>query len=156
MARAWTCQGCGATGVQHTPGRLRKWCDNNCRRRHAYVGTCVNCGASTGRRHADSIPNERCVSCAHEQSRIWTRERILADMDDWFELFGTPPTATDWNQSRARAQGWIWRVERYEDTGRDWPQLSAVQDVFGSWNAAIVAAGFEPMLDGHKRIERAA
>jgi hypothetical protein len=152
MTRQWTCEGCGQTGTQITAGPARKWCSDRCRKQTLYTGTCVDCGGRTGF-SGTSVPSERCSGCTREHLRIWTRERVLADMVDWFDLFGEPPSAHDWNQTLCRSRGWTWRVERYEGTRRRWPFSSGVQELFGSWNAAIEAAGFTAMYGGHKRSE---
>jgi hypothetical protein len=77
--------------------------------------------------------------------RATSRRWVLDSFQEWFDLFGAPPSATDWNQSLCRAKGMEWKVRRYERTGRPWPASTVVQDHFGSWNAGVIAAGFRPM-----------
>lgn len=76
------------------------------------------------------------------------RARVITDMQEWHRLFGQPPAANDWIRSRRRTARVI---ARYESTGRTWPNAGTVQYLFGSWNAAIQAAGFEPKAPGHRR-----
>ncbi len=65
----------------------------------------------------------------------WTRERIIAAIQEWAERFGHPPASGDWR----------FGVAPY------WPATSTVQNRFGSWNAAISAAGFTPLRSGKRR-----
>jgi hypothetical protein len=73
---------------------------------------------------------------------VTRHERIIDEMWRWAELFGAPPAAVDWNAWHRRR--WPWRDERYQATGRTWPASQWVVQVFGSWNAALVAAGYRP------------
>lgn len=81
-----------------------------------------------------------------EQSRQW----ILESFQDWNDLFGVPPTVADWSPSIAKANGMAYRTKRCEETGRSWPNPRVVHDVFGSWNAGRVAAGFDTFPQGRQ------
>ena len=61
----------------------------------------------------------------------WTREKVIAAIKTWAKRHGAPPKLSDW-----------------QGIGRDAPHPSAptVLRVFGSWNAGIEAAGFEPRM----------
>lgn len=72
--------------------------------------------------------------------RRWGREAIIAAMRRWNELHGRPPVARDWNPGAARAGGRDDLAERFEREGC-WPHLTTVRDTFGTWNAALQAAG---------------
>jgi hypothetical protein len=102
-------------------------------------GTCVDCGGPTSRKE-----NRRCDPCQRLASRIWGRERIITAIHVWAEEHGgIPPAATDWNPAHAITLGHPERAEKfYADDC--WPNLPTVQRYFGSWNNAILAAGFEP------------
>src|SRR5688500_1659628 len=79
----------------------------------------------------------------------WTREKIIAKIGLWAETFGEPPCSADWNPSLARWRGQEWRIERYQGGG--WPSTNAVKRHFGgSFDAAVVAAGFAPARPGPK------
>jgi hypothetical protein len=56
--------------------------------------------------------------------RSWTREDVVAALSAWAERNGRQPRQNDW---KPRPQGC--------------PSISAIYSVFGSWNAAIEAAG---------------
>ena len=58
----------------------------------------------------------------------WTRERIVVAMQAWAAERGRPPAADEW-----RVSG-LW----------EHPSQGTVRNVFGSWSAAVVAAGFVP------------
>lgn len=115
-------------------------------RKQAYRGTCVDCGASTF--SGDKIPPKRCHPCAVQDAVMWTREAILGAIRAWArEHGGIPPSATDWNPNQAIKNG---RPEKAVKYYRDnaWPCLTTVQTMFGSWNAAITAAGYTPRRPG--------
>lgn len=117
-------------------------------RRKRYQRRCA-CGAlMTGSEGLDSPrAPKHCRDCAPDAQRRWTKEAIIAAVRHFAELRGRPPTASDWNPSHARALGFHDRAdlfERYEN----WPHVFVVQYTFGSWNAGIRAAGFEPLRRG--------
>jgi len=154
-ARIWTCQGCGAMGVQTTRARLRKWCSESCRKRTLYGGTCVDCGAPTnGSDGRGPDAPKRCIPCNAGHLFAEHHKWILASLREWHERFGEPPTAPDWHPSLAIAKGQQWRVDRRATTGRDWPSATSVHAHFGSWNDGVAAAGLTPRTQGTKRIDR--
>jgi len=72
----------------------------------------------------------------------YTCEQITAAILSWSAQFGAPPTTTDWEPSRATRLGQEWRAERFYSG--EWPTTKVVQARFGSFNAAIAAAGRTP------------
>jgi hypothetical protein len=72
----------------------------------------------------------------------FTGETILALIRAWAQLYGEPPTMRDWEPSRARRTGQQWRAERYREG--EWPSATMVKRQFGTFNAAIRAAGLTP------------
>lgn len=105
-------------------------------------GTCRDCGATTT--SDGSYTPERCKACAPKAQKAAYRAWTIECMQEWNRRFGQPPAARDWNQSMARTQGALDVIARYEATGRPWPCSTGVQGAFGSWNAAMKAAGFTP------------
>jgi predicted transcriptional regulator len=109
-------------------------------------GACRDCGVRTisdgGR------APERCMPCHGAHTREQSRRWILNSFKEWTDLFGVPPSATDWSPASARAQGMAHRAERTEQTGRAWPPTSSVINIFGSWNAGRQAAGFDTFEAG--------
>lgn len=58
----------------------------------------------------------------------WGKTSIIKAIQDWHAIYGEPPRANDWQKS--------WRP--------DWvPSTETVKYHFGSWRAAIEAAGFQ-------------
>jgi hypothetical protein len=88
-------------------------------------------------------------------STRWTRDTIIEKIALWAASFGAPPCSADWNPSLARWRGQDWRIERY--AGGGWPSTNAVKRHFGgSFDAAVVAAGFAPARPGPKPATRIA
>lgn len=113
-------------------------------RKAHYSRPCIDCGAplSGCNGHGPNAPL-RCVACAHIEATVWTRETVIAAVRQWAdEHGGIPPVATDWNTSLAVSVG---RPPR----SLDYPAVPTVQRVFGSWHAAIIAAGFDAFTVGH-------
>jgi hypothetical protein len=65
------------------------------------------------------------------RQRVWDRASIVAAIQRWNDEHGEPPKSTEW-------------VKKQD--GR--PTMSTVINHFGTWVAAIVAAGFEPRRSG--------
>lgn len=74
-------------------------------------------------------PEERPAPTAPTGGRTkkWTRDAILDAFRRWHEIHGRRPSATEWMTT----------------DGADYPNTSAVAREFGSWSAAVTAAGFE-------------
>jgi len=67
------------------------------------------------------------VSAPRSAPRRWTRERVIAALEAWVGAHGCAPSCQD----RARA-------------GSEHPGGKTVSDLFGSWSAALAAAGVQP------------
>jgi hypothetical protein len=96
------------------------------RARHAsYGGVCNTCGGpTTGTRGIGKAP-ERCAECQR-----WAPEAILEALRDWSDDHGgIPPRCDD---------------VRKEGRGR-LPSVHSVERCFGSWNAGLLAAGYEAL-----------
>jgi hypothetical protein len=119
-------------------------------RKDSYAGSCVDCGTPTsgweGRRE-----DPRCLLCASrkcaEERRIWTRGAVILAIQEWAHEHGEHPAMPDWNPWYARHEindeARAARAEENIAAGRHpWP-VSVIR-AFGTWNAAIRAAGFEP------------
>ena len=164
-------------------------------RRLRYQGTCRICGGPTDGSNGRAAAPEFCRFCFPKEHRIWTRETIIAAIQQWTEEHGQPPTPHEWLHSRDghpgftsiygpnspflrwadaieaagyrrprvgldRAQtdwtpelilAWLrnWAQEhgrspRSTDTlGSSGPSQGTVRARFGSWNQALLAAGLE-------------
>jgi hypothetical protein len=80
------------------------------------------------------------------RARILSREDILRALREWDRRYGEPPALADWAPARARRLKQSWRAERY--LAGDWPHLSTVLKRFGTFGAAVRAAGLEPRPRG--------
>ncbi len=72
----------------------------------------------------------------------WTRERIVGALRAWAEEQGRAPRSYDWAPFTARAAGFpIDGAEKWEREHPHWPHYTLVRGRFGSWRAALQAAG---------------
>lgn len=99
---------------------------------------CPGCGGpmTAGEGRASAMT---CWDCAHALRRGHARLRVLEALRTWAAEHGQPPRAADWT-SDGRVPG-------------RWPAPSAVQRLFGSWNAALVAAGLPTRGQGRPRAD---
>lgn len=141
-----TCAGCGVALVPSRRGPRRKWCSERCRKA-SYGDPCVDCGARTCYgAEAKRRPDPRCNPCAKAHYKRWPQEAILAAVWAWNERYGEPPAVTDWNPYEAERVADLQRLERFR--AGNWPTFMTVIEAFGSWNAAIEAAGCAPRSAG--------
>ncbi|PTL58239.1 hypothetical protein [Paraconexibacter algicola] len=76
------------------------------------------------------------------RARRFGRDEIIAAIQAWTAEHGAPPLTIDWEPSRARARGQVWRAERFERG--TWPTIRMVRRQFRTLGEAIAAAGLEP------------
>lgn len=123
-------------------------------RKRSYRGRCRECGNPTDGSNGPSQTPERCDPCCQRERHWQAVKRIVGSIQRFAERYGRPPTAPDFNPHQARELGHPWRADRFYRDG-DYPYSSNVLDVFGTWNAAIVAAGFERVGVGqYERADR--
>jgi hypothetical protein len=68
----------------------------------------------------------------------WTRERVIASLQRWANRRGRTPMLREWEiGNRPTSSGWT-------KPRKDRPSAYTVRVVFGSWSAAIDAAGLPP------------
>lgn len=167
-ARALHAQGEGPTAIAQTltvpMGTIRLWLydPDGARaraRRESYRGTCRRCGAAT---HGSAGPDAAPEFCGHCSPVVvhtkWSRESIADAIREFARRYKRPPAATDFNPAQARAFGHDGRADRFEEDGC-YPSSNIVRRHFGTWNAAVEAAGFEPRGAGGAHLtdaERAA
>lgn len=119
------------------------------RQQHAIraAGECVDCGASIDGTHPGrGNPERRCQPCAHVEARVWTDAAIVLAIQEWAHEHDAPPALPDWEPQQARLMNDETRAQRWlrENAAGRWPSAHTTILRFGSWNAAIRAAGFEP------------
>lgn len=140
-----------AHGVPYQTAHGWIWDPNGAKtfaRKRSYDMECVNCGGwvSGSEGHRDEPWCFRCaVERNAEASRVWDEETIVDSILEWADRYGEPPAGPDWSPWDARVRlGDESRARRFEDARGRWPHLQSAIRVFGSWNAAIAAAGFAP------------
>lgn len=79
----------------------------------------------------------------------WSTSEMLAAIRRWNELYGEPPTMTDWDPYRAKRAGELWRIQRYDDG--EWPSTKSVLNRFGRLSEAVAAAGLVARRQGQRR-----
>jgi len=90
-------------------------------------GVCEKCGGVTRYSGHGRSVSTRCVPCTQEDSKYWTRARIIAAMQEWAREHGHRPSAVDW-----RASG----------DGHPASSTVVMSGEFASWADAVEAAGF--------------
>lgn len=90
--------------------------------------------------------------------RPYGDDEIIAAIKAWAEFHdGEPPSSPDWNPAArrrfaanliAKARWHLGRARMFEEG--PWPSVQTVRQRFGSMNAALVAAGFEPRAPGRQ------
>jgi hypothetical protein len=111
------------------PATVRNYlCARSCRD----CGTAVVSGA------------ELCLRCALERrrERAWTPAEIVEALRARTAETGRPPTTSEWDSGERAAPKW--RRERDR-----WPTAQLVRSRFGSWDAALRAAGYRARSRGH-------
>lgn len=135
-------------------------------RKDSYQGVCIDCGGPTTGGEGVSQQPRRCDACQRAYQRsdegraavtYWTRDRIVEAIRWWVNEYGEPPAIPDWSPSRASALFDLARTRRAERliAEKRVPWSTTVICHFGSWNAGIVAAGFEPRANVGTRENRA-
>jgi len=76
----------------------------------------------------------------------WNQEKIIRVLKEHEARVGRPLAAPDFNVAEAKKRGMMRRVEMY--LTHDLPSLNAIQRHFGSWSAAVRAAGLQEARSG--------
>jgi|1185.fasta_scaffold128385_1 hypothetical protein len=74
----------------------------------------------------------------------WTPAEIIAAINDWAERYGQPPARIDWERHMIRRRGHAAKLARLDAHPRPVPGATPVLERFGSWKAALAAAGHTP------------
>jgi hypothetical protein len=79
-----------------------------------------------------------CQACAQRlavRRAPWTAAEVKRAIIEWARLEGAPPSTADWKQGRSARGRWKSEYPR-------WPSAHVAARLFGSWKAALEAAGF--------------
>lgn len=104
----------------------------------AAVGTSTEPGPALDESEAPDPPQG-----PRTRHRKWTPDEIVERIRAWADRFGEPPTSLNWGPSMARAHGRPEEADVFVDEAPAWPTQAQVKTAFGSWAAAIEAAGFD-------------
>lgn len=122
-------------------------------RKARYRGKCVDCGGPTDGSDPRA-PSLRCRECSrrHQHAdRLWTPEAIVCAIQQWAdEHGGIPPAAQEWNAGYMSKRAQATKLAEFHRGG--YPSVTTVVNEFGSWNAGIRAAGFEPRARSERRL----
>jgi hypothetical protein len=147
MSNVVHCRGCGIPVLNFGGSRSREWCSEQCRCLNSYGGVCVDCGgATTGRGAGRAFA--RCTTCAGIFRRWWTQERLLEEGRRLVRILDRRPTASDLNPAVIRDSQRRERTYELLAESGPWPDVGTIQQRFGSWNAFVVALGYEPRRPG--------
>ena len=117
-------------------------------RRVKYAQPCVDCGNPTDGSGGYKVRRERCGECNRRhrhENRRWTREAIIEALQRFKLVVGRSPRAADLNPWLAERAGLSDAPERRARWDEGWlPHCVVVQREFGSFNAAVEAAGLRP------------
>jgi hypothetical protein len=137
-------------GYQHDPDGAKDRARKTTYRQRCACGNLMD--GSNGR---TGTP-KRCAQCAaaelHDE-RYWTRDRIISTMRAFNELFGRPPTTTDYtgrfdSQAVHFSETRLREIDEIAASGLRFPLPSVVSREFGSWANAVNAAGMEASPTG--------
>lgn len=78
----------------------------------------------------------------HVPAGRWTPRLCIDKAHEWEAEHGEPPAAINWNPAAMRQRNREHLLAAWAEG--DWPSLATVQRLFGSWNAYLAAAGYEP------------
>lgn len=87
-------------------------------RKRRYLHECADCGG------ACYHESTRCQPCDTQLRRARSEEWLTDRLHTWIELYGTVPSATDWNTNPA------------------FPAATSAINIYGSWSKFIEAVGY--------------
>ncbi len=113
-------------------------------RKDSYRGECGECGKPTDGSNGRVKAPKLCTDCVPRGEVVWTNAIIVDRIREWHTLYGSPPAMADWDSWKAANRLHdSERTRRFEEADGYWPGAMTLVGRFGSWNAAIEAAGFE-------------
>ena len=121
-------------------------------RRDSYRQPCPRCGTPmNGSNGRNGKAPKLCTRCKHKdehEGRRWTPEAIIEAIRYFEAIHGRPPTAPEFSPA---LNGHVQRTAvDYANREEGLPSFGVVVREFGTWNAAIKAAGFTPNKVGAK------
>jgi hypothetical protein len=80
----------------------------------------------------------------------WTEAAIVEALRRWVTQYGEVPTRVDWDRGMRRLRGHEAKLARLDAHRGRLPSPTPVLARFGSWEAALAAAGFEARFTAQK------
>lgn len=81
----------------------------------------------------------------HTMANSWDSERIVVAIREWERETGIAPRSYEWCPAGARSAGYLGpELSKWEREHPRFPGNTTVYRYFGSWGAALEAAGFKP------------
>jgi hypothetical protein len=101
-------------------------------RAYLRAGSCAECGTPV-------VTSALCPRCASRRATrpARTRSEAIFAIRAWAEETGHPPRAAEWAPSEDPASKWAREYPR-------WPGQKTLHTIFGTWMAALEAAGYPP------------
>jgi Homing endonuclease associated repeat len=118
-------------------------------RKDGYRRPCPDCGKlMAGSNGFGAFAPKRCRKCAAEASRVWTSDEVVRVFQRFAEKHGCAPSAADYmlrfpSQWEHASPERLAEADRIARSGPQLPAPPTVQGIFGSWNAAVRAAGLK-------------
>jgi hypothetical protein len=99
------------------------------------ASACPECGGPV-----ISVRAKLCAGCATQRAvlPVWSRDEIVEALLEWAEQEGCSPTSEEWYPREDSSRRW---AREYPG----WPSSLQVVWQFGSWSAALEAAGLDPL-----------
>jgi DNA-directed RNA polymerase specialized sigma24 family protein len=79
----------------------------------------------------------------------WTEAAIVEALREWVARYGEVPTRVDWDRHMCRRRGHDAKLARLDAHPESLPSPTPVLARFGSWEAALAAAGFKARFTPH-------
>src|SRR3954467_11637144 len=80
----------------------------------------------------------------------WTESLIIEAINDWVARYGEVPGRIGWGGGMRRRRGYEAKLDRLRSHSRPVPTPTPVLARFGSWEAALAAAGYRPRSPPYK------
>jgi hypothetical protein len=94
---------------------------------YIHGGVCPECGGPL-------VTGAVCRRCVPRRTAAASRAEVLAALSAWTDRCGRAPARREWGWQAGPESSWVREFPR-------WPSASSVYTHFGSWSAALEAAG---------------
>lgn len=120
-------------------------------RKDRYSRSCPDCGDPMSGSDGLTGGPDYCADCAPAHSRVWTRDVIIAAFQEFHREWGHAPSSNLGTILCPSQRGSAERLAEAAQNTVRLPYHSVVKAEFGSWPAAIEAAGLSPLPRERRR-----